>query len=255
MHDPDSVHELNVGSSLGHEIDPTRLKLRSAGWTANSRKKRLNPTSVERNILSALQQMEAGDLAFHLYNAQAIKQRLRLAEGQLKAATFAEWQRKSLWTGRQGAQSSDEVVQKDPCFRKSWTAWPLDGQAAPGMQEHFRQRGDDGITSQPIGALEGGSVGDELREEILALFSRLARAKWQERALDSPSRGASSGKDLDLHRKSTTPEGSSTSSGSENSSPNPMKPHTPHQVRPKINIEVENDADSYLSRLRWGKLP
>ncbi|KAF2205855.1 hypothetical protein GQ43DRAFT_344552, partial [Delitschia confertaspora ATCC 74209] len=140
-------------------------------------------TEGERQVAASLEQIESGDLAAHLYNAHALKARVRIPHERL--AMIKNWQSKDLWL-RKGEELNFTdpfgVVQRELVPFRSWTAWPLGGGKAPKPDEVFgRKRANVEDEKWTIGGLGEEEVGDELKEELLAVFLRLAKEKWRAR--------------------------------------------------------------------------
>ncbi|KAF2131934.1 hypothetical protein P153DRAFT_364401 [Dothidotthia symphoricarpi CBS 119687] len=110
-------------------------------------------TLVDREIAASLDHMQETDLAAHLYNAHALKRRVRRPARE--TAALKSWQGKHHWSRK----TQTELVPS-----KDWTAWPL----PPARTQHS---------------------GDELQEETLATFLRLAKERWSLRCTgdDMPS--------------------------------------------------------------------
>ncbi|KAH7079224.1 hypothetical protein BKA63DRAFT_408045 [Paraphoma chrysanthemicola] len=154
---------------------PNRFKGGHAAWK--------DYTAADRQIAASLESIHNSDLAAHLYNAHALKRRVRRPAEEL--ADLRDWQHKERWlrTGKdlEYTDISGET-QKELVPTKEWTAWPLPTSriAPPGLESlrssHRPERNEWGI---------GGSVmqdpGDELRDELLATFLRLAKKRWNTR--------------------------------------------------------------------------
>ncbi|KAF2000654.1 hypothetical protein P154DRAFT_406621, partial [Amniculicola lignicola CBS 123094] len=157
------------------ERRPNRFTGPAATWRRH--------TAAERRIAAALDQAESGDLAAHLYNAHALKRRARLPPAQL--VEIKDWQGKDAWLRRgDDLQFTDEAgdVQTELVPFKRWTAWPLPPTNVPASNERFGRRGsNEAGDGWVIGGLGEQEPGDELREEVLALFLRLAKEKWEAR--------------------------------------------------------------------------
>lgn len=106
-------------------------------------------TAADRQIVASLDHTRDADLAAHLYNAHALKRRVRRPARE--TSTLKSWQGKHFWL----EDSQTELVPS-----KDWTAWPL-----PPTQTQ--------------------DVEDELRDETLATFLRLAKERWSLRHLDN----------------------------------------------------------------------
>ncbi|KAF2192322.1 hypothetical protein K469DRAFT_716842 [Zopfia rhizophila CBS 207.26] len=137
-------------------------------------------TAADRQLAASLVQIEAGDLAAHLYNAHALKRRVRLPEGQLNKVK--NWQSKDFWLKKGDDLKFENPfggIEQELVPHKIWTAWPLRPEKVPAPSERFgRRRSAEEGDGWKIGGLGEKEVGDELREEILALFLRQAKEKW-----------------------------------------------------------------------------
>ncbi|KAF2876928.1 hypothetical protein BDV95DRAFT_558081 [Massariosphaeria phaeospora] len=142
-------------------------------------------TEAERHIAAALDQAQSGDLAAHLYNAHALRRRTRLPLAQIKTPQSKDWHSKHLWfKGGDDLQYTDGLgeVQTELVPPRHWTAWPLDPDRVPAPHERFGSgKTDEGDAGWSIKASGAPSAGAELREELLAVFQRLAKAKWRAR--------------------------------------------------------------------------
>ncbi|KAH7078529.1 hypothetical protein FB567DRAFT_477283 [Paraphoma chrysanthemicola] len=154
---------------------PNRFKGGHAAWKGY--------TAADRQIAASLEAIQNSDLAAHLYNAHALKRRVRRPAEEL--AGLRDWQSKERWlrTGKDleytdiSGETQTELVPT-----KEWTAWPLppSRMALPGLDSlrssHRPERNEWGV---------GGSgmpdPGDELRDELLATFLRLAKERWNTR--------------------------------------------------------------------------
>jgi hypothetical protein len=83
-------------------------------------------TAADRQVAESLQYFEDTDLAAHLYNAHALKRRVRKPAAAL--STLERWQNKNDWLKQgQELRYKDTVGQEQTELvpKKDWTAWPL----------------------------------------------------------------------------------------------------------------------------------
>jgi N-terminal acetyltransferase B complex catalytic subunit len=132
--------------------------------------------------------MHDSDLAAHLYNAHALKRRLRQCVQDTTA--FKNWQSKDSWlkTGKD-LEYTDAAgfVQTALVPSKEWTAWPLPPAPLLDLDDQL----GDGMTgnrvNEPTAARASEQdVRHELREELQAVFLRLAKERWNSREAASP---------------------------------------------------------------------
>ncbi|KAI4629981.1 uncharacterized protein J4E87_003168 [Alternaria ethzedia] len=147
-------------------------------------------TEADRQIADSLDQLQETDLAVHLYNAHALKRRLRRAPED--TAKVKNWQSRDNWlkTGEDleyvDAAGFTQTAVVPP---KDWTAWPIPPDEEPP---------NDHVDDWTIGSANTGDAGDELREELLAVFLRLAKEKWNSR--ETPSSDSDAGDHISASR-------------------------------------------------------
>ncbi|KAJ4362220.1 N-terminal acetyltransferase [Ascochyta clinopodiicola] len=140
-------------------------------------------TAADRQIAESLQQLEDTDLAAHLYNAHALKRRVRKPATEL--STLKSWQNKDAWlkegkelqyTDAAGQPQTELVPAKD------WTAWPLPPTSLYTLSNGFRRAA---VAPEENEWVIGGSgavdPGTELKEEMLSVFLRLAKQSWHKK--------------------------------------------------------------------------
>ncbi|KAI4653699.1 hypothetical protein J4E93_001466 [Alternaria ventricosa] len=147
-------------------------------------------TEADRQIADSLDQLQETDLAVHLYNAHALKRRLRrLPEDNAKVKN---WQNRDNWlkTG-QDLEYVDAAgfLQTAIVPSKEWTAWPIPPDEEPPSGH---------VDEWTAGSANTGDAGDELREELLAVFLRLAKEKWNSR--ETPSSDSDAGDHMSASR-------------------------------------------------------
>ena len=143
-------------------------------------------TADDRHISTSLDQIQDSDLAAHLYNAHALKSRVRRSAEDL--AGLKSWQGRDTWlkTGKDlqytdvsGLNQTELVPSKD------WTAWPLSPSKLMDGSTRSRRNLVDGDSQEwSIGNANSQDVGDELRDELLAGFLRLAKDQWNSRDVE-----------------------------------------------------------------------
>ncbi|KAH3972418.1 hypothetical protein HBH64_130100 [Parastagonospora nodorum] len=140
-------------------------------------------TAADREIAESLDQTQNQDLAAHLYNAHALKKRVRRPPQEL--AGLSSWQNNEHWLKKgdelQYADISGEM-QTNLVPSKDWTAWPL---PPPETRKPHRESGRGTISSWPddwtIGNADEQDIGEELRDEMLATILRQAKERWRAR--------------------------------------------------------------------------
>ena len=140
-------------------------------------------TAADRQIVTSLDQIRNSDLAAHLYNAHALKRRARRPAEEI--AGLENWQSRDSWlkTGSElhYTDVTDEI-QKELVPSKDWTAWPLPPARLPLVNDGPGSGLADNESSHwMIGGAGAHDAGEELREEMLAVFVRLAKDSWDSR--------------------------------------------------------------------------
>ena len=134
-------------------------------------------TEADRQIADSLDQLQETDLTVHLYNAHALKRRLRRPPED--TAKVKNWQSRDNWlkTG-QDLEYMDAAgfMQTAVVPSREWTAWPIPPDEEPPS---------DHVDEWTIGSANTEDAGDELREELLAVFLRLAKGRWDSRETSS----------------------------------------------------------------------
>lgn len=137
-------------------------------------------TAADRQIPESLQRIEDADLAAHLYNAHALKRRARKPATDI--STLSNWQNKDAWL-KQGndLQYTDAAgqLQTELVPTKDWTAWPL---PPASLQPFNNGYGEATAVAKEDEWVIGGpgtqDPRDELKDEVLGLFLRLAKNNW-----------------------------------------------------------------------------
>ncbi|ORY02459.1 hypothetical protein BCR34DRAFT_591900 [Clohesyomyces aquaticus] len=187
-------------SELEEISRPNRFSGKASTWRGY--------TSAERQVAASLDRLESGDLATHLYNSHALKRRARLPAEEL--LRLKEWQGRDQWMKKGKALQFTGAlgeVQTQLVPSKRWTAWPVVTEKVIHQSERFRLRpsvveGDEWV----IGGLGEQEVGDEMREEVLATFLRLAKDKWESRSPESPTANSGIPSRAESHSKRVSTE-------------------------------------------------
>ena len=140
-------------------------------------------TVAERELAASLEQIESGDLSAHLYNAHALKKRVRRSPEQLTG--IRDWRRRDAWLKRGEELNTVTplgVMQRELVPERSWTAWPLGNGNVPRPDEDFgRKKTVDDEEGWTIGCLGENERGEELREELQGVLLRIAKSSWRSR--------------------------------------------------------------------------
>lgn len=137
-------------------------------------------TADDRQLAESLQQLGDTDLAAHLYNANALKRRVRKPAAEL--SELKNWQNKDAWLKKgKELQYTDAVgqVQTELIPVKDWTAWPVPPASFYTLANGFRRAAvapekDEWV----IGGSGAQDPGQELKDELLGVFLRLAKDNW-----------------------------------------------------------------------------
>jgi hypothetical protein len=148
-------------------------------------------TAADREIAESLDQTQNQDLAAHLYNAHALKKRVRRPPQEL--AGLSSWQNNEHWLKKgdelQYADISGEM-QTNLVPSKDWTAWPL---PPSEIRKPYIESGRGTVGRWPddwtIGNADEQDIGEEFRDEMLATILRQAKERWRAReTADAPIR-------------------------------------------------------------------
>ncbi|KAK6412125.1 hypothetical protein LTR95_018014, partial [Oleoguttula sp. CCFEE 5521] len=133
-------------------------------------------TAEERTLASSLDQLRAGDLSVHLYNAHALKARLYKAEA---ADDATPWSSKQQWMQR---NEKDEIAWHPS---QHWTAWPMSAEDVPRLHEVADGlSGQDGLQSLATATTSA----EDLDGELLAAMLRDAKGRFRRRTwISNPS--------------------------------------------------------------------
>ncbi|KAJ9644011.1 hypothetical protein H2199_003877 [Coniosporium tulheliwenetii] len=135
-------------------------------------------TAPERQLIASLNSLQAEDLSLHLYNAHALKRRLRPQKPD--AGKPQPWQSKDSWI--------DELKKKEWIPPSSWTAWPLQPERVPRPEERFVGPWDDGLEDWTVGGRVKESD-EEVREILVGLVQRRAKERWWGRGWEGDGEG------------------------------------------------------------------
>ncbi|KAE8861726.1 hypothetical protein PTNB73_07280 [Pyrenophora teres f. teres] len=171
--DTDSRAESNESEDDEEESEKTARVRRNT----NQAQKWRNTTEGELQIMDSIEQMEAEDLVAHLYNTHALKRRVRRPTQDL--AQLKSWQGRDSWlkTGKDlEFKDAAGLVQPELVPPKAWTAWP---DSPEKLLRSKTQWASDFALEWHIGGVRDAL--EELKEELLAIFLRLARKQWDQR--------------------------------------------------------------------------
>lgn len=128
-------------------------------------------TAEERSLADSLHQQRANDLSIHLYNAHALKLRVRDPDTGSKTNSYHS---KKRWVGSDGSGTllwHPEAI---------WTSWPLDPEHVPRRNEHFRSSAlDTGDDSSTYKMREPWRLSADLEDEVQVLMLKKAKTNLQ----------------------------------------------------------------------------
>ncbi|KAI9797083.1 MAG: hypothetical protein M1835_002071 [Candelina submexicana] len=137
-------------------------------------------TEAERSLAGSLDQLRASDLSLHLYNAHALKARLRKQN-----ASAPNWASKARWLGA----NDDETASKNEAghdfrFRppKGWTAWPLPAAIVPREGEKVGYSHDSDDERWKVTNDEVFKTSEVLEEVLVGELTKMAKEKFIKRA-------------------------------------------------------------------------
>ncbi|EUC38860.1 hypothetical protein COCCADRAFT_575 [Bipolaris zeicola 26-R-13] len=149
-------------------------------------------TEADRRIAESLEQMQNSDLSAHLYNAHMLKRRLQRPAQDL--ARLEMWQSRDEWLmPEKDLKYTDAagLVQEAIVPPPDWTAWPVPPTELPDYSEKLDRGLVRGQADEwAIESTGKQDAGEELREELLAVFLRIAKDQWNMR--DASSSGSDS---------------------------------------------------------------
>lgn len=175
--DSESEHD---GSREGyHAMRPNRYFGKPQTWKGY--------TAGDRQIAESLDQIENSDLAAHLYNAHALKRRARRTLEDI--GQMRNWQGRENWLkSRSDLHYTDAagIEQTQLVPLKDWTAWPLPPTNLANIPLQVGTAATDSQTKEwIIGGAYVQDPGEELGEELLAVFLRIAKETWNARTVDT----------------------------------------------------------------------
>jgi hypothetical protein len=147
-------------------------------------------TAADRQVVASLENIESADLAAHLYNAHNLKRRVRRPAEQLVGVK--DHQRKDSWLKKgKGLEFTDPFGEKQTELvpSKAWTTWPMPPKLIPTKESGVKEADSDEETWYIVdsGACD---VGENMRNEILALFLRQAKETWLARPYEAKDQDA-----------------------------------------------------------------
>ncbi|KAF1913862.1 hypothetical protein BDU57DRAFT_455318 [Ampelomyces quisqualis] len=167
--DPD-----DAGSEEEEPTRPNRFKGGHATWKGY--------TAADRQVAASLEQLQNNDLAAHLYNAHALKRRVRRPAAEL--TRLKSWQSNEQWLKKGHELDYEDVsgeIQTNLVPAKDWTAWPLPPARIPRPARQLGGAPASRRDEWTIGTAGVNDVGHELREELLAVCLRHAKERWHGR--------------------------------------------------------------------------
>jgi len=138
-------------------------------------------TEQERMLAASLDQIRAADLSIHLYNAHAMKRRLRTREQQDRVPS---WGNKERWIGT--GDGSEELGDGEAGVSvfvppKVWTAWPMPPDEVPGEGEKKFGRREDEDERWTLRRRGTGTASEELQELLVAEVQKRAKERFHKR--------------------------------------------------------------------------
>jgi hypothetical protein len=201
-------------------------------------------TAADRQIATSLNQLEETDLAAHLYNAHALKRRVRRPARDV--AELHNWQSKDVWLKKgKELQYADPVgqIQTELIPSKDWTAWPLP--PAQLFTQHDKLRRTTVGQEDGQWFIDGTSAqdpGQDLREETLGLFLRLAKDNWQSKTSQNGAQEA--------RNRVTNPRARSRSKSVQS-----MRSQTDVKMKDKDDSETDHQEEDQHTGTRRGRKP
>lgn len=160
-------HDHQLHATLGDDDRPNRFTGTERAWR--------HYTENERGLAASLDQLRASNLSLHLYNAHALKARLRRPDA---GRDTKAWERKSTWI-----KCEEDGERSKPWYPENqWTAWPLEPESVP-RNETFTSgyRNGVGLERYTVRKTESHKLSRDLEEQLLAVALRRAKEMWNER--------------------------------------------------------------------------
>ena len=146
-----------------------------------------NWTHNERQLSSSLFQQRSSDLSIHLYNAHALKVRLRDAQ---EAAKAPSWAAKESWVHAAPSKDGDgtESLVGDYFYpNHRWTEWPIPAGIVPREGEKVGWDKDEEDECWTFKRREKERPSRVLEEVVMAGILRAAKDRFEEREWDVES--------------------------------------------------------------------
>ncbi|KAK5256404.1 hypothetical protein LTR16_003335, partial [Cryomyces antarcticus] len=132
-------------------------------------------TIKERRLISSMANSRADDLSVHLYNAHAMKAKLYSPES---IAGTRSWQNKERWIGG----IAGDVKTKPWYPGRMWTAWPLEPEIVPRVEEQFGvAKIEEGIERWTMRRETSGMPSEDLEDSVMASVLRQAKERFEGR--------------------------------------------------------------------------
>ena len=147
-------------------------------------------TKEERLLSSSLVQQRAADLSIHLYNAHALKTRLREPSN---AVGGPSWTTKESWINT--TQDTRESGSTTDSFypNKRWTAWPMPADIVPREGEMYGYREDEADKRWTYKRQEKERPSRLLEELITAAMLKAAKERFESREWEESTQGVEPG--------------------------------------------------------------
>lgn len=229
-------------SNLSSSTNSNQGKSRARSWR--------HYTHADRAIDTSLINNRASDLSVHLYNAHALKARVR---DSTTIATVSRYARKSRWIPKYDAKGVKIWYPE-----VAWTAWPLPPDLVPSPDAVFGsfEAERDGLENFSINRSGDPTtnVGKELQDELEALFLKNAKDMWRTRnfhplPLDQTGKGESSPQITDDSVMKDISPKSTEQSSSRSSSPqlqSPMAQKQSDRMRTELALARERSAQAEI---------
>lgn len=217
--DEDYVDESEHEALSAQNSRPNRFTGKASTWR--------DYTAADRIIATTLDRQDAVDLSAHLYNAHALKRRVRLPSERLVGISNLRGRDDWLKKGEElDFVDSAGDLQRELVPSKRWTAWPLPPSeiSLTTVANRGRRGGTERVAAR--------RAGKDLRDEVFAVFLRLAKEQFMAREDDG---GAVAGSDSQSRSPSRNRSESPTSVGSSQS---------PGDANLKSDNEVATTSDS-----------
>ncbi|KAI9783588.1 MAG: hypothetical protein M1816_001339 [Peltula sp. TS41687] len=155
-----------------NEIRPNKHQGVSSTWR--------DWTHNERQLSSSIFQQRSSDLSIHLFNAHALKARLRDAQ---KAAKAPSWAAKESWIRVPHNKDEEDGKKEDDSFYPThrWTEWPMPADVVPREGEKVGWDRDEDDGRWTFKRMERERPSRVLEEVLMAGVLRTAKERYESR--------------------------------------------------------------------------